>query len=104
FLDDEIQGQERVFLSTHLMACDSCRDALNRCRDFYYDLDAMIPRQREARRLSEAVVALAKVARKGFQLKSPRGVFGSLRIFFRRWDARIAFAVFAFAAFRIFIA
>ncbi len=44
FLDEEYASRERVFLQNHLMACDDCRDALNRCRELYYHVEKMIPR------------------------------------------------------------
>lgn len=45
FLDDQYtNATEKTFLQNHLMACNSCRRALNSCRDVYYAVDAMIPR------------------------------------------------------------
>jgi hypothetical protein len=44
FLDEEIRaGSERLFFQNHLMACDSCRAALSRCRELYYAIEALIP-------------------------------------------------------------
>jgi hypothetical protein len=44
FLDEEISGgQQRMFLRNHLMACDVCRTALNRCRDLYFTAEKMLP-------------------------------------------------------------
>jgi len=44
FLDEEYASRERVFLQNHLMACDDCRHALNRCGELYYHVEKMIPR------------------------------------------------------------
>ncbi|MFN7685082.1 MAG: hypothetical protein ACK5QT_06685 [Oligoflexia bacterium] len=44
FLDEEYGSRERIFLQNHLMACDHCRAALNRCRELYYEVEKRIPR------------------------------------------------------------
>lgn len=44
FLDDEVGSRERLFLQNHMMACEGCRNALGRCRDLYYGVDALVPR------------------------------------------------------------
>ena len=45
FLDDEFDtSRERIFLQNHLMACDPCREALQRCRTFYYALEELLPK------------------------------------------------------------
>jgi hypothetical protein len=44
FLDEEYGSRELVFLQNHLMACDDCRTALNRCRELYFHVEKMIPR------------------------------------------------------------
>ncbi|NDD90881.1 hypothetical protein EBZ37_02185 [bacterium] len=46
FLDEEHQPRERLFLQNHLMACDDCRGALERCRDLYYQVENMVPRSK----------------------------------------------------------
>lgn len=43
FLDDELQPRARQFVQNHLMACDSCRQTLNQCRDFYFEIDRLVP-------------------------------------------------------------
>lgn len=43
FLDEELAGRERVFLQSHIVDCEACRDAVNRARRFIYSLDPMIP-------------------------------------------------------------
>jgi hypothetical protein len=44
FLDEEYGQQQRIFLQNHLMACTSCRQALNRSRDLYFKVDSLLPR------------------------------------------------------------
>jgi hypothetical protein len=50
FLDDELPaGSQRLYFQNHLMACDSCRAALSRCRDLYYAIETLIPSRTHAR-------------------------------------------------------
>ncbi len=84
FLDEEIaSGQERIFFQNHLMACDSCRKALNRCRDLYYKIEAALPA--EGRDESETE-ALKKA------LKAPQ-TFKSRYAFLRKRDVQLALAL-----------
>jgi hypothetical protein len=97
FLDDEVSsGRERLFLQNHLMACGSCRDALNRCRETYYALEASLPQLSEAAGDTRLLQNLKSVTRKGLGLKAPaeRSFVESLEVFFRRRDVRWAMAIF----------
>jgi len=81
FLDEEIgTGRESVFLKNHLMACDSCRRSLSRCRDIYFRVDAMLPRVSEDDRILRA---LARVTHDGKKLRSNEGItFGDSLVAF----------------------
>lgn len=94
FLDEEIRrGADLVFLRNHLMACDSCMQALNRCRDLYYSVERMLPRVDEA--TDPIVLRLLEVHREGLRLRSrDRDLLArSLVAFARQWDVRIAFGL-----------
>ena len=43
FLDEQLGQNEQLFFQNHLMACDGCRIALNRCRDLYYQIEELLP-------------------------------------------------------------
>lgn len=50
FLDEEFAaGAQRIYFQNHLMACDSCRAALSRCRDLYYAIETLIPSRTHVR-------------------------------------------------------
>lgn len=42
FLDDEMQPRELLFLQNHLMACSSCRGALDLARNVFHGVDAHV--------------------------------------------------------------
>lgn len=86
-LDDEIPPSEEVFLQTHLMACDSCRNALTRARDVYYVVESILPRisSDDEITLPENLSLTDLSLRERIQI--------SARIFSKRWDVRIAFGV-----------
>lgn len=68
FLDEEMPtGRERVFLQNHLMACDSCRQALNRTRDLYYAVEKILPQPTGNE--SALISDLRAVRRKGLRLR-----------------------------------
>jgi len=89
-LDEEMRGSgERVFMQTHLMACDSCQQSLNRCRDLYFKLEGMLA---ERVGQSDFTAQLEEVLREGKPLRSVTDwtVGESLRVFVRRWDVQVA--------------
>ncbi len=95
FLDEELSGRERIFLQNHLMACDDCRQALNRCRDLYFQVDAMVPRahlskedqERELRELAEALQDLSR------RISPSETTWrDAIRAFLRRTDAQLLIA------------
>jgi hypothetical protein len=68
FLDEEMgTGREAVFLRNHLMACDSCRRSLARCRDIYFRVEGLLPRVAEDDGILEI---LAQVSSEGKKLRS----------------------------------
>ncbi len=86
FLDEEIATKrEQQFLQNHLVACESCRAALVRCRELYYAVDSVIP---EGEYLNEQTVGLKRICQQSELYRSPldRTFINSLRIFFRRKD------------------
>jgi hypothetical protein len=108
FLDEEIpNGRERIFLQNHLMACDSCRHALNRCRDLYFGAEKLLPPPSEQQ---EALVRqLHAIHRKAYAFthKGRRpgvhGWRGGLLAMAAQWDVQLLLAVGAAAlAYRIF--
>jgi hypothetical protein len=42
-LDDELGKRERLFLQSHLMGCEKCRNSLNMTRKMFYKIEAVIP-------------------------------------------------------------
>lgn len=106
FLDEEIAGgRERLYFQNHLMACLSCREALNRCRETYYAIDRALPRM-SAENASDTQIlrSLESVTQKGLKLRSPsnRTFVESLAIFVRRTDIRYLLIFFGlFAAWRL---
>ena len=98
FLDEEIpSGRERIFLQNHLMACESCRGALARCRELYYAIDRVLPRLNQSGGDDGVLRSLEAIARRGSLLKSPtqRSFAETLEIFTRRPGVRWALSVLA---------
>lgn len=56
YLDEEVKGQEKLFLQNHLLVCSSCRDALMRAKEVFFRAEAMLAEvRRESDRLGQAV-------------------------------------------------
>jgi hypothetical protein len=56
FLDEEVKGQEKLFLQNHLVACSSCRDALMRAKEVFYRAEGMLGDvRRDSDRLGQTV-------------------------------------------------
>jgi hypothetical protein len=94
FLDEEItSGRERLYLQNHLMACDSCRDALRRCRESYYQIERVLPRiASEVEEDAQLLKAVETVSRRSLGILYPadRTFIETWEIFSRRWDIRVA--------------
>lgn len=94
FLDEEIGStRERLFLQNHLMACDSCREALNRCRNLYYSIEAMLPGAQGG--AEQVQLELERICGTGRSLQNRIYVTfeQSLTPFLRRSDIRAALAI-----------
>jgi len=85
FLDEEINsGSDRLFLQNHLMACDSCRETLNRCREMYFAVEALIP---HSENLDVVAHDLAQTCKASSRVKNgTRSFMASLKTFFKRPD------------------
>jgi hypothetical protein len=93
FLDEEIPaGRERVFVQTHVMGCESCREALTRGREMVYAVDARLPAPLREAGVAGLLDDLRRVDRQGRGLRSPATLtFGeTLAIFFDRREVRWA--------------
>jgi hypothetical protein len=87
FLDEEVSdGSQRLFFQNHLMACDSCRAALGRCREFYYAIEKLIPPTTGARPSSRWIDELTLVCRQGDRSRQliDLSFLETLQIFVRR--------------------
>jgi len=93
FLDDEItSARDRLFLQNHLFVCDSCRDALSRCRHLTFKIEQDISKILEPADFSEALEA---ICRNSYLLKHPSqmGLKQSLGLFIQRTEVRWALLV-----------
>ncbi len=102
FLDEEIgNGREAVFLRNHLMACESCRRSLARCRDIYFRVEAMLPRVAE----DDGILrVLERVSVEGKKLRTGEGYtfMDSLVAFLSQRGVQILLAlVFAMILYRL---
>jgi hypothetical protein len=99
FLDEEMgRGREAIFLQNHLMACDSCRRALARCRDIYFNVDSMLPRVADD---DWFLRSLDRVAREGKKIRSSEGITfrDSLAAFFGQKNVQVLIALVLVALF-----
>jgi hypothetical protein len=91
FLDEEIpSARDRIFLQNHMLACNSCRQALNRCREVYFKVEEKISKvagDLDPNRISslERIFRRSPVQRSLMELT----VFESLKIFLRRRDIQL---------------
>lgn len=102
FLDDEITSRrDQVFLQNHLMVCDSCRHALDRCRAVYDRADQEV--KTALRKLGEnhleqegRIEALRSVIKRGaiYSGREQMSTWESLVLFSQQPRIRIALFVF----------
>jgi hypothetical protein len=96
FLDEEMpSSRDRLFLQNHVMACDVCRHALNRCRDLYFHTEKMIPTLPNGAQ-STLVRELAFIQRQGMVLRRNGGVVtvqAAAVAFLRQTDTQILLAL-----------
>jgi hypothetical protein len=56
FLDEEMKGQEKLFLQSHLLSCSSCREALMRAKEIFFRAEAMLGEvRRDSDKMGEAI-------------------------------------------------
>lgn len=87
FLDEETPPQEQQFLQNHLMACSSCREALNANKRTYYDVEKRIPVLQSPGELEESVHQLNRTLRNFQARMSPEQLSftqGLIRFFSKR--------------------
>jgi hypothetical protein len=96
FLDEEIQGSERLFLQNHMMACGHCRAALTSCRNLYFQIEESIPRVKGGGQLQSIVNALSRAAYETETTAHPwkHRFKGSLRAFVRHRDVQLVLGIF----------
>jgi hypothetical protein len=102
FLDEEIRnGTELMFLQNHMMACDSCRQALNRCRDLYFTVEKTLPKSDEGEAFLTDLTRLYARGR-DFRVKPPVTFRRSLFALLRQTDIQLllGFLLFCFIAAR----
>jgi hypothetical protein len=95
-IDEEVSGQQKLFLQTHLSHCVSCREALMRAKEVYYKVQALIESQQSSANpgLSEQ---LQRIAEQGYKARNPgtRDLGDHLGTFFGRTEVRIVLLIWA---------
>ncbi len=89
FLDEEYGAKERVFLQNHLMACDSCRDSLSRCRALYFRVEAILPRADSSQ--NDSLIQVYTQLRHNLN-PHERPLKAALAIFLRRTEVQLVLA------------
>lgn len=85
FMDDELSHNQKLFLQTHLMACDSCRYTLHQFRELYYNVEKLMPKENAQTTLYGK--DLETIYWKAQRLINPRlgiSFLMSIKIFFQR--------------------
>jgi hypothetical protein len=105
FMDEELTGQEKVFLQTHLTSCEHCRQALLRAKEVYYSVQKTIADLQEKVPLPGLTAQLHTLAEQGLRLRSPSTVsnWDLIATFVRRTEVRfilLAWVVALVIAFR----
>lgn len=92
FLDEELEGREKVFLQSHLTGCRECREALVRAKDVYYRVQKQMDLQ-ETRLAQPGLTAqLQTLVEEGRKIRSgavDSSVSGAMRSLFARTDVRL---------------
>lgn len=92
FLDEELEGREKVFLQAHLTSCKECREALVRAKDVYYRVQKQIE-SLEARQSQPGLTAqLQTLVDVGQKLRSgavDSSASGAMRSLFARVDVKL---------------
>ena len=91
FVDEEVSGQEKLFLQAHLTRCNECRQALGRAKDVFYKVQKQVEAL-ETRRTNPGLTAQIQTwVEQGQRVRSPSGGSASdgLRSVFARTDVRL---------------
>jgi hypothetical protein len=105
YLDDEYRGEEKLFLSNHLIGCSSCREALMRAKEVFFQVEAMVA--------DVSRMASIKAERSGLALELGHWIDQGQRFrtpspptkreialhFFTRWDVALVCLLWVFWAF-----
>jgi hypothetical protein len=93
FLDNDIQGKDRFFLSQHMLACSSCAGTMARCRVLYFKVDQELAKNIG---VPEFGYSLKNVLEQSplHRYSSELSVRESLGIFLRKPDVRFILYIF----------
>ena len=81
FLDEEMNGRQRIFLQNHLVACNGCRQALVRARAVYFAAQSMVPRAtQEEKRVREftRAIRITRAVKDPLQMSFLESILGFL--------------------------
>ena len=100
-LDDECGKRERLFLQSHLMACDTCRKSLDATRKMVFRVESMIPVKEAARETEAAAEELSRIWQEGESSYRPlKTTFKqSLNSYFNRTSVQYALIILIGASF-----
>lgn len=100
FLDEEVKGQEKLFLQNHLQVCSSCRDALMRAKEVFFRAEAMLLEVRRASENLSASLGLNRQLRQwveqGQKLRDTNRMPSNgenLKKFIMRWEVLVVFGI-----------
>jgi hypothetical protein len=91
-LDEEVRGQEKLFLQGHLSRCNECRQALLRAKEVYYGVQKKIDALEASAPLPGLTAQLHTLLEQGRQVKSASGtgrISDGLREMLARADVRL---------------
>ncbi|MEO5968857.1 MAG: hypothetical protein ABIQ95_02935, partial [Bdellovibrionia bacterium] len=93
FLDNDIEGKDRFFLSQHMLACSTCAGAMARCRALYFRIDQEVVKNIT---VPDFGYSLGKVLEQSplHRYSSELSLRQSLIIFLRNSDVRFIFYIF----------
>lgn len=90
-LDGELLASEKNALQQHMQICDSCRNALQRCRYLYYQVDRALPQVATQSETSlREILGSVSVQAHRWVAPSERTFLESLAVFIHREDVRWA--------------
>ncbi len=93
FLDEELSQAERLSLQHHMQICEACRDTLQRCRRFYYEVDKHLPIDQAGRSVLQESLEDVMQSTQKWMRPSERSFLESLSVFTQRKEVRLALAL-----------